>query len=404
MLGTLILAGILSVFGMVFPASAETSVQLGPRPFFLVNDMDEGPLKDQLKACRAGPFSKSSWSIGHRGAPLQFPEHTKQSYIAAAKMGAGIMECDVTFTKDKQLVCRHAQNDLHTTTNILQSKLARTCVKPFTPATASNEAIAECRTSEITLNEFKTLNGKMDASNPAAKTIDEYLNGTAIWRTDLYSTPGSLMTHAESIELFQSLDVKFTPELKSPSVQMPFEGFSQQDYAQKLIDEYKNAGVPASDVFPQSFNLSDILYWIENEPEFGKQAVFLDASFRQSGWSHMNASTWQVQMPELKAMGVNIIAPPMWVLVTTEGGKIVPSTYAKEAKSAGLEIITWTAERSGLLKNGGGWYYQSVADVTDNDGDIFNLLHVLHKDVGIMGLFSDWPATTTYYANCFGLK
>ena len=45
-----IFAGILSVFGMVFSASAETSVQLGPRPFFLVNDMDEGPLKDQLKA------------------------------------------------------------------------------------------------------------------------------------------------------------------------------------------------------------------------------------------------------------------------------------------------------------------------------------------------------------------
>ena len=389
---------------MVFSASAETSVQLGPRPFFLVNDMDEGPLKDQLKACEAGPFSKSSWSIGHRGAPLQFPEHTKQSYIAAAKMGAGIMECDVTFTKDKELVCRHAQNDLHTTTNILQSKLASSCVKPFTPATGGKEAVAECRTSEITLAEFKTLDGKMDAANSAAKSIDEYLNGTASWRTDLYSTRGSLMTHAESIELFKSLGVKFTPELKSPSVKMPFDGFSQQDYAQKLIDEYKNAGIPASDVFPQSFNLKDILYWIENEPEFGKQAVFLDASFRQSGWSRMDASTWQVQMPELKAMGVNLIAPPMWVLVTTEDGKIVPSTYAKEAKSAGLEIITWTAERSGLLKSGGGWYYQSVADVTNNDGDIFNLLHVLHKDVGINGLFSDWPATSTYYANCFGLK
>jgi glycerophosphoryl diester phosphodiesterase len=49
-------------------------------------------------------------------------------------MGAGILECDVTFTKDKQLVCRHAQNDLHTTTNILVTPLAKTCIKPFTPA------------------------------------------------------------------------------------------------------------------------------------------------------------------------------------------------------------------------------------------------------------------------------
>jgi glycerophosphoryl diester phosphodiesterase len=25
---------------------------------------------------------------------------------------------------------------------------------------------------------------------------------------------------------------------------------------------------------------------------------------------------------------------------------------------------------------------------------------VLAQDVGIIGLFSDWPATTTFYANC----
>ena len=44
-------------------------------------------------------------------------------------MGAGIVECDVTFTKDKELVCRHAQNDLHTTTNILATPLAAKCTQ-----------------------------------------------------------------------------------------------------------------------------------------------------------------------------------------------------------------------------------------------------------------------------------
>jgi len=107
--------------------ASEALIQLGPRPFYLVDDMDEGALKDKLNTCKAGPFKKSNWSIGHRGAPMQFPEHTKESYTAGARMGAGILECDVTFTKDKQLICRHAQNDLHTTTNILQSDLASTC-------------------------------------------------------------------------------------------------------------------------------------------------------------------------------------------------------------------------------------------------------------------------------------
>ena len=133
------------------------NVQVGPRPYYLVEDMDPSPLKRTLQQCSEKPLLKTDFSIGHRGAALQFPEHTKESYTAAARMGAGIVECDVTFTKDKQLVCRHAQNDLHTTTNILATPLAKTCIKGFTPAefnpdgSLKTPASAECRTSDITL-------------------------------------------------------------------------------------------------------------------------------------------------------------------------------------------------------------------------------------------------------------
>ena len=73
-------------------------IQLGPRPFYLVDGMDEGPLKNRLSQCKNGPFSRTDFSIGHRGAAQQFPEHTKEAYDAGARMGAGIVECDVTFT------------------------------------------------------------------------------------------------------------------------------------------------------------------------------------------------------------------------------------------------------------------------------------------------------------------
>lgn len=87
------------------PAGAQTmplpkEAQIGPRPFYLVDKMKDGPLKTQLSQC-TGPFHKTDFSIGHRGAALQFPEHSKESYSAAARMGAGIIECDVTFTKDR---------------------------------------------------------------------------------------------------------------------------------------------------------------------------------------------------------------------------------------------------------------------------------------------------------------
>lgn len=385
-------------------AAHADAVTVGPRPYALIDQMKDGALKDKLLSCAAGPLSRTDFSIGHRGAAMQFPEHTAQSYKAAARMGAGIVECDVTFTKDKELVCRHAQNDLHTTTNILASPLASTCAMPFAGASGGADARAECRTSDITLAEFRTLTGKMDAANKAAATVDEYLDGTASWRTDLYAAEGgTLMTHADSIALFKSLGVKFTPELKSPAVQMPFNGFSQQDYAQKMIDEYKAAGIPPSDVWAQSFNLEDIFYWIEAEPEFGKQAVFLDNRYR-SGIDPNTPSTFKPSMAELKAMGVNYIAPPIWMLLTTSEGRIVPSAYAVEAKAAGLKLITWTLERSGPLKSGGGWYYQSVADLIDSDGAMFEVLDVLAQDVGVEGVFSDWPATVTYYASCMGLK
>ncbi|MCG8669093.1 MAG: glycerophosphodiester phosphodiesterase [Pseudomonadales bacterium] len=380
--------------------------QLGPRPFYLVDDMDEGYLKKTLKQCAKSKsiFVKSDFSIGHRGAPMQFPEHTKESYIAAAKMGAGILECDVTFTKDRELVCRHSQCDLHTTTNILATPLGDKCSVPFTPAdpVAGTPATAKCCTSDITLEEYKSLCGKMDAANSSATTVEEYLDGTANWRTDLYSTCGTLMTHKESIKLFKKLGRKFTPELKSPSVDMPFEGdYTQEDYAQQLINEYKEAGVHPKKVWAQSFNRDDVLYWIENEPRFGKQAVFLDDRV----YSDPTFEASQQDMNEIAAQGIRIVAPPMWALLTLDAdNKIVMSDYAKYAKNAGLDIITWTLERSGPLANGGGWYHQTITDAINNDGDTMNMLHVLAKDVGVLGVFSDWPATTTFYANCMGLK
>ena len=387
---------------------SESSVQLGPRPFFLVEDMRDSSLKRRLQSCSSGPFKKSDFSIGHRGAALQFPEHTRESYEAGARMGAGILECDVTFTKDLQLVCRHAQNDLHTTTNILVTSLASKCTRQFTPAVlGANGAVitpasAECRTSDITLAEFKTLRGKMDAFNPAARTPDEFLGGTPSFRTDLYSGPtsGELLTHKESIELFKRLGVKMTPELKSPSVTMPFNGFTQAAYAQKMIDEYKAAGVSPRKVFAQSFSKEDVLYWIAREPAFGRQAVYLDDAEVVSDLPSYS------ELVGYKSQGINIWAPPTFALLDVDASnRIVASQAARNAKAAGLDIITWTLERSGILADGdNGFYYQTFDSAIARDGDVMRVIHALAQDVGVLGIFSDWAAPVTYYANCMGLK
>jgi glycerophosphoryl diester phosphodiesterase len=115
----------------------------------------------------------------------------------------------------------------------------------------------------------------------------------------------------------------------------------------------------------------------------------------------------KAELADLVNQGVRIWAPPMWALIASENGALVPSASALDARSVGLDLITWTLERSGLLAGGnGGYYYQNVNDVLAqrmNEGVAMEALDVLGREVGVLGVFSDWPGTVTYYANCMGL-
>ncbi len=375
------------------------------RPVALVAGLADGPLKRELAACIDAPVRRTAFSLGHRGAPLHYPEHTRESYVAAAAMGAGVIECDVTFTRDQQLVCRHAQDDLHTTTDILLTPLAARCVTPFRPAQFDAQGVllapatAECRTSDITLAEFRTLRGKRDGFDPRARTVEDYVWGGKAAADVLGPSTGTLVSHADSIALFRQLGVQMVPELKQPVVVMPYDGMSQQQFAQRLIDDYKAAGVPPRAVWPQSFNLPDILYWIQREPEFGRQAVYLEDA---EGVGQLPAAA---EFRRLQAQGVRIWAPPLFALLALDAaGTIVPSQSAIDARAAGLELVTWSLERSGPLGVGqNGWYYQTVDSALRGDSDVLVVLDVLARQAHVRAVFSDWPATTTFYANCTGL-
>lgn len=415
-LGTTALAG-------RFDDDEKRAVQLGPRPFYLIDKLSAGPLKERLQKCEAGPFRKSDFSIGHRGAALQFPEHTKESYNGAAVMGAGIVECDTTFTKDGELVCRHAENDLHTTTNILVTPLASTCIKPFTPAVFDSAgglvtpASAECRTSALTLQEFKSLKGKMDGFNPAARTPQEFLSGTPPFRTDLYSTGGTLLSTREAIELNLRNGVKHTPELKAGDAVTIARVFGGQEaYAQRFADVLHGAGADPDDTFSQSFNVNDILYWIDRTP-YGRQAVFLvDYDDVKNNILLFDTTGKQLEkrqdqlrfFAELRKRKVNIVAPAMPALLAVDGDRVVPSQLAKDLKGMGFDIITWTFERADLRQGASqaGFYFDfdPTGAAIKTDGDMYKALDVLAREVKILGIFSDWPATVTYYANCMGIK
>ena len=217
-----------------------------------------------------------------------------------------------------------------------------------------------------------------------------------------------MLTFSEWLDLVDSLQPprQFSPELKTPpsEVPMPFKGnFSQKNFAQKFIDTIRASGVSPSRVWPQSFLYDDILYWLANATEFGKQAMLLDERFDNPG----GYETAVASLQKMKEDGLNLIAPSIPGLVTL-GGKdnrtVVPSTYATTAKSLGLDIVTWTFDRSPPLASGGGYYYNTVTPAINNDGDQYTVLDVLAQQVGIKAAFTGWAATVVYYANCFGLE
>lgn len=366
------------------------------RALDLSADLTDSELKSKLQSCSNGPFYKTDFSIAHRGAPLGYPEHSREGYIAAAEQGAGRIECDVTFTKDLQLVCRHSQCDLATSTNILQTELAKTCNQQFRPASKIALATARCCTSDITLAQFKTLCARSDTRNPQAKNVDEYL---VPLNSPVVETPiacATVLSHKESIALIDALGRKFIPELKRSEVDMPFaNGFNQRAYADKMIGEYKAMNIDPKRVFPQSFDIKDVRYWLEAHPHFAQQAIWLDPRGRQR-----NFIPSLKQMQALKAEGINIISPPIPMLLQLNNlGAIEPSDYARYAKQAGLEIITWTLE-SGDPVDPNFWLYASIAKAMDKPGRMLEVLNVLAKEVGVQGIFSDWPGTVTYYDNC----
>ena len=149
--------------------------------------------------------------------------------------------------------------------------------------------------------------------------------------------------------------MKHTPELKSgdPATIAGVFG-SQKNYALKFSDELRAAGVKPRAAWPQSFNVDDVLVWIDNT-EYGRQAVYLLDFNATDPVNDIIIQAPYNQMPRaeyfamLKKRGVRIVAPAMPALLAIDAsGRIVPSQLAKDLKAWGFDIITWTFERADL--------------------------------------------------------
>ena len=83
----------------------DESIQLGPRPYYLVDNMDEGqPAQGEARVSAPRDRLSRRTSRSATAAPRRCSSRStpRSAYEAGARMGAGILECDVTFTKDRR--------------------------------------------------------------------------------------------------------------------------------------------------------------------------------------------------------------------------------------------------------------------------------------------------------------
>ena len=92
----------------------------------------------------------------------------------------------------------------------------------------------------------------MDEHDPEATDVDAYQRARGGFRTTLYATCGTPLSHAESIELFDRLGTRFAPELKTPEVEMPYQGdyTSGDPEIRSFLERFGRAGVPLNVIFP----------------------------------------------------------------------------------------------------------------------------------------------------------
>ena len=406
-------------------------VSIGPRPYFLIDQLDGEAypkLKQTLEQCARTikTFQTSDFVLGHRGAALEFPEHSDRGHNAASRLGAGIVECDINLTKDRQLICRHERCDLHLTTDILLTPLAGRCSRPFRPATPTTKAFARCCTTDFTLEEIQThLCSRMSSSNPRAKTPRQYVSHNPSYRTDLYSHDcPHIQSHRDFIDVVDANGGSFVPEFKMLEGRFFAKDYTRRNFLDQVLADYNETDPER--VYPQSFDWED-LYYVAEQTDYGVNTLALDKNWLAT-LTASDASLREYFQP-LLTHGVTAIAPALFMLLEVgDNNTIVPSSYARIARDMGLDIVPWTLERSDALavsifasaclnaacsstltriietiQKGGGWYFSKLSRVLREDADILKVLDVLYEDVGIKAIWTDWPSIATFYANCKGI-
>ncbi|KAF0907207.1 hypothetical protein E2562_015716 [Oryza meyeriana var. granulata] len=318
------------------------------------------------------------FNIAHRGSNGELPEETAAAYVRAIDEGADFIEADVTATKDGHLVCFHDAT-LDDTTDVADH-----------PEFASRRRTLEVQWTNVTgffitdftLAELKTLRSKQRYA----------------FRDKSYNGESRIITFDEFIDIAVSAErvVGIYPEMKNPvfvnkQVRWP----DGKKYEDKFVAALKRRGYggrymsPAwkeKPLFIQSFAPTSLIYaadLIDSPKVFLIDDVSVRTEDTSQSYDEITSDEYLDYIREY-IVGVgpwkDTVVPP-----TMDNKLAAPTDLVARAHARGLQVHPYT------YRNENQFLHFNFRQDPYAEYDYWL------NDVGVDGLFTDFPASLRRY-------
>jgi len=312
--------------------------------------------------------------IGHRGASGYRPEHTLESYTLAIEQGADYIEPDLVATKDGVLVARH-ENEIGSTTDVAEKFPARRRT-----VNVDGEAVTGWFTEDFTIAEIRTLRAKerLSSRSPAYNgqfSIPTFEQVVALAKT-------------KSAELGRPIGVY--PETKHPShfvrLGLPLE---ERIVAVLHAHGWNTADAP---VLIQSFEVNNLKRLRQMTKVRLIQLLSPDGRPADDSPRRYTEMVTPEGLRDIASYAAGIGANQRLIVPADRSGKLgTPTSLVRDAHAAGLLVHVWTLRNeAAFLASGYG-------------GDPIRE-HVQFTELGVDGIFTDFPDTARLAQQRLGLR
>jgi len=320
--------------------------------------------------------------VGHRGSCGMLPEHTVESYQLAIEQGADCIECDIVLTKDGVPICRHntlldETTDVHSRPEFASRKTKRV---------VDGEELEGFFAVDFTLEEIKQLGAtqRLDFRNPNfdgmfkiatfQEQIDLVKKSRLLGKTCLYP------------------EIKHTTWHNSLSASL-WDNKRFEDIVLDLLRENGYDGERMERVYMQSFETTDLQYMstrsrirlIQLVDEMDMVQADTNRTFAhfmtEQGLRDVGEYAYGISPNKNDIAPVNATSGSMDSTSLAHG-----KTFVQNAHKNGLKVHPWVFRNE----------YEFLA--WNFGQDPYNEYKFFVEDVGIDGVFTDFPETAVRYA------